>query len=203
MTSIFVTHDQDEAFTLCDRVAVLWKGKIQQVGTPTELMEAPENAFVAGFIGNPNALRGTIKSHDVADRTVCVDIDGFVAHASVREPMRVGSRATIFIRPEKVKLNSDSGRSQGKPQFTIKDWIHLASGRELWIDGPVGLRCCVSADSTLLNRGDAVWPSWRAEDAHAFEDVDSPVDARRLSRIATAPDTDRRDQSVSSEAVGR
>ena len=59
VTSIFVTHDQDEAFALCDRVAVLNQGRIQQIGTPAELLLDPANAFVAGFIGSPNMLERT------------------------------------------------------------------------------------------------------------------------------------------------
>ena len=99
ITFVHVTHDQEEAMTMADTIAVMHDGKIEQLGTPTELYEAPRTAFVAGFLGISNLLRGTIEG----DGVVRLE-DGSV----VRVPAAAGrtGELSIGIRPEKVRLGT-------------------------------------------------------------------------------------------------
>ncbi len=103
ITFIFVTHDQDEALSMSDRVAVMSAGYVQQVGTPNEIYEHPANRFVAGFVGDANFIDAQITS-PVGDTVTCRTKGGAVLQADARN-LLVGQRdVTLFLRPEKVKL---------------------------------------------------------------------------------------------------
>ena len=166
VTSIFVTHDQDEAFALCDRVAVLHGGRIQQLGTPAEILDSPANAFVAGFIGCPNIFAATVKAYRPGERLATVVKDDFECEVGCRLPVREGDGVTVFVRPEEVTFTPCD--RQG---FAVRDWVHLGSGRELWVEGPVALRGRLPADEPTPGRGTAVRPCWMPQRAHAFADA--------------------------------
>ncbi|MFM9884232.1 MAG: ABC transporter ATP-binding protein [Burkholderiales bacterium] len=122
ITTIYVTHDQDEALTLSDRMAVFEKGKVLQVGAPVELYERPGLRFVADFLGTNNLLEGTIQSVDTANQRAVADtpIGSIVATADQR--VRVGGRCVICIRPENINVAgtgaSDINRLNGQITFT-------------------------------------------------------------------------------------
>jgi ABC-type Fe3+/spermidine/putrescine transport system ATPase subunit len=179
VTSIFVTHDQDEAFALCDRVAVLNQGRIQQIGTPADLILEPASAFVAGFIGSPNMLTGRTTSYDEDSQRATVDINGFTHAVNCRTRVAPGTPLTIFVRPEEVTI---SPATSGGGPFQVKDWVYLGSGREMWVDGPAPLRVRLPNDAQGYERGERVTLSWRPERAHAF-----PADAE--SRATADHDT--------------
>ncbi len=102
ITTIFVTHDQEEAMTTADRMAVLDGGVVQQVGTPAELYDTPANRFVAGFVGTMNVLEGVVRMDGGA---LSLDVDGVGA---LRLPagltLRTGEHAAISFRPHVVTL---------------------------------------------------------------------------------------------------
>jgi spermidine/putrescine transport system ATP-binding protein len=100
ITFVHVTHDQEEAMTMADTIAVMNAGRIEQLGTPTELYETPRSAFVAGFLGISNLLSGTIEGAETVRLT-----DG----TTVRAPAVAGrgGEVSIGIRPEKVRLGAD------------------------------------------------------------------------------------------------
>ena len=103
-TMIYVTHDQVEAMTLADRIVVLSAGKIEQVGSPLELYEHPDNLFVAGFIGSPgmNFIAAEFVSSNVSDVTVRLN-DGALIHCAVTAPTaKPGDKMTLGIRPEHI-----------------------------------------------------------------------------------------------------
>ncbi|MGB4827475.1 MAG: ABC transporter ATP-binding protein [Paracoccaceae bacterium] len=103
ITFIFVTHDQDEALSMSDRIAVMSEGQVQQVGTPTEIYEHPTNRFVAGFVGDANFIAAEVTSPIAADVT-CRTRGGLELRANGARA-RPGQRsATLFLRPEKVRL---------------------------------------------------------------------------------------------------
>jgi len=99
ITFIYVTHDQEEALTMSDRVAVFNRGRIEQVGTPAEVYERPATAFVAGFVGTSNLIAG-----EAAERIV-------------------GRPGTFTVRPEKIRL-ADPGESAGPDDTTATGTIH-------------------------------------------------------------------------------
>ena len=105
ITFIYVTHDQEEALTMSDRIAVMNKGDILQVGAPVEIYESPENKFVADFIGETNFVDGTIANHEKDLYTV--EIPGTTpVHIHSSRVFQSGKKITIAIRPEKLRLNN-------------------------------------------------------------------------------------------------
>ena len=102
ITFVYVTHDQEEALTMSDRIAVMNAGKALQVGKPTEIYERPESRFVADFIGETNFLTGKI-AHREGNRAT-VDCDGVSVVAETDRTLIPGTRVTIAIRPEKIRL---------------------------------------------------------------------------------------------------
>lgn len=106
ITFVFVTHDQEEAITMADRVAVMSAGKVLQTGRPDEIYEAPANRFVADFIGETNFIEGTLKSKN-GDMGVLELPDGRQLTARLKgHNLTVGAEASIAVRPEKILLQS-------------------------------------------------------------------------------------------------
>lgn len=103
MTAIFVTHDQEEAFALSDRIAVMSAGKLQQVGAPESLYQNPANLFVAGFMGRANLVRAVVSSAQ-GDRVAC-EIAGHTTLIAIPVgSMRAGDEVTLLLRPESLTL---------------------------------------------------------------------------------------------------
>ena len=107
ITTVYVTHDQTEALTMSDRVAVFDDGRIQQLAPPDELYEAPQNSFVAQFIGENNTLEGVVK--ELKDGVAMVALDGtnHVIEAKAVNVGKVGDRTLVSIRPERVETNPE------------------------------------------------------------------------------------------------
>jgi spermidine/putrescine transport system ATP-binding protein len=109
ITFIFVTHDQEEAMTMADRIAVMDKGKVLQVGTPEEVYETPNTQFVADFIGETNFVKGTLVEKKDEIGTVKLD-EATVIKAVLSDPeIPVGREVTVTVRPEKLNLFPSSG----------------------------------------------------------------------------------------------
>ena len=102
LTTIFVTHDQDEALSMSDRVAVMSAGEVQQIGTPEEIYRHPANRFVAEFVGRVNLIEGHVSGSDRGG--VVVDVDGSPHRLTVREGAGRSGPVTIAVRPEAVAV---------------------------------------------------------------------------------------------------
>ena len=98
---IFVTHDQEEALTMSDRVVVMNGGRIEQLGLPQEIYERPRSEFVAAFIGDSNIIEGTVESSD--ERFTIVQI-GEAKFSVPGNAVKMGEKVKIMVRPEKIKL---------------------------------------------------------------------------------------------------
>ena len=106
VTFIVVTHDQEEAMTMADRIAVMAHGKVVQVATPPEIYEAPNSRFVADFIGDVNIFDGTVSA--AANGTVDIATNGgFTVRVASSEPPAVGAKAGFAVRPEKIRVGRD------------------------------------------------------------------------------------------------
>jgi len=111
ITFIYVTHDQEEALTMSDRIAVMNHGRVLQIGSPIEIYEEPNSRFVADFIGETNFIEGTVLSVDSG--TAEFEADGLRFKAGVEAGVTRGSRATLAVRPERIRL------SHAPPQETL------------------------------------------------------------------------------------
>ena len=109
ITTIYVTHDQEEALAISERLAVMSAGRVEQVGIPWDVYQAPRSAFVAQFIGASNALTGMLVGTD--GEWACVDIGGWMLRARRADAM--AGRTLVVFRPEAVDLLPEAGDRQG------------------------------------------------------------------------------------------
>jgi putative spermidine/putrescine transport system ATP-binding protein len=138
ITFIYVTHDQDEALTMSDRIAVMDRGRVIQVGAPNEVYDEPESGFVAGFVGVSNLLELPVERIDGGSATLTLGPRDRVA-ARARDSLQPGQTAIVTIRPERISI-ADGGAPSG-------DELCHASGvvRESLYAGPM-TRFVVSLD---------------------------------------------------------
>jgi spermidine/putrescine transport system ATP-binding protein len=125
ITFIFVTHDQEEALTMSDRIAVMNQGKVLQVGTPTEIYERPTCTFVADFIGETNFIDGTVVENGGNYATIATP-EGLTLRGITPRPVATGEAATLSIRPEKVRI-VPPGDVQAENTFTMPVKVELVS----------------------------------------------------------------------------
>jgi putative spermidine/putrescine transport system ATP-binding protein len=166
-TIVFVTHDQGEALALSDRIAVLDKGRIVQLGTPGALYRQPGNEFVARFVGESNLLDARVlRSHGDAVVLQADDTHSFEArHAGT--PPAAGQRVKVLVRPERVALVAPG--TVGALAATVESTVFL--GEILRIDAvlpggaKVQVRCLDPRDARLPAAGELVHLAWQAGDA--------------------------------------
>lgn len=159
ITTLFVTHDQQEALTMCDRIAVMNAGKLEQIGTPDEIYDRPASPFVANFIGRANMLPAV-----VAGGTVTI-----AGHALPAPAVAVKDGAAVaVVRPHCVRLR-DNGPLQGRVirrvfvGSMIETELELANGQRLIADIRPG-----DPDDALAHVGNTVALEWRGSDMRVF-----------------------------------
>ncbi len=132
VTVVFVTHDQSEALTMSDRIAVFNRGVIQQIDSAETLYERPANAFVANFIGENNVLPGTVETLDGDDCAVRLDCGTLlkVRAGNVRQ----GSRAVVSVRPERAVLDGTAADCGNCLDATVRELIYLGDHVRVRVD---------------------------------------------------------------------
>jgi spermidine/putrescine transport system ATP-binding protein len=196
ITFIYVTHDQEEAMTMSDRIAVMNKGRYEQLGDPESLYERPTTRFVAGFLGVSNLLPGAVEGSDAQHASVRLADD-----TVVRAPKSlVGdrSRVAIGVRPEKIRLREETDAvpaGHNELHGVVRDASYLGVSTQYQIEARGGARLTVyeqnverATKSELWSRGEAVRLTWLPE--HSFV-VDDPgthqPEAVGAAAGATAP----------------
>jgi ABC-type Fe3+/spermidine/putrescine transport system ATPase subunit len=166
ITTIYVTHDQSEALTMSDRIAVMNEGHVLQVGTPVEIYEQPASRFIAEFIGESNLLAGRISS---VNGTGCeVSLGPAKIPAQAPEGVRIaqGAEVAFLIRPEMIRLHAVSADESPMLQGRIADEVYQgslrryrveAAGQELMVEVPN------RPDLARLASGDPVSLYWSSE----------------------------------------
>jgi putative spermidine/putrescine transport system ATP-binding protein len=163
-TILFVTHDQGEALTMSDRIAVMDAGKIVQVGTPTEIYRHPRDRFVASFVGESNLIEAEVVQKRGTTMTLR-NRAGFVFSAESRDAIDVG-RATVLVRPERIAI-SDAPTANSIPAVVTSA---LFLGEILRVEARMEggetllIRCTDRAGRPLPSVGDPLHVSWSAED---------------------------------------
>jgi spermidine/putrescine transport system ATP-binding protein len=191
LTFLHVTHDQEEAMTMADTVAVMNKGRIEQMGAPEQLYELPRTAFVANFLGQSNLFTGTVAG--TTSEAISVDIAGNRVVVPVARAQRHAGQVTIGVRPEKLTLHrdapaEDSGRNRMGPGRIIDVSFSGVSTQYLVAVPGAGTLVVFAqnmAFGPVAHDGDEVWVSWNI--AHGFGLEDEPDQAPRF-----AADTDTR-----------
>ncbi|OBC08954.1 ABC transporter ATP-binding protein [Mycobacterium sp. 852013-50091_SCH5140682] len=180
ITFIYVTHDQEEALTMSDRIAVMNAGNVEQIGTPTEIYDRPATVFVASFIGQANLWAGRQTGRANRD-FVEVDVLGTTLKAKPGDTtIEPGGHATLMVRPERVRVTMDrpSGDLATVPA-TVKDLtfqgpvvrLSLAAQDDSTIIAHVG----AEQDLPLLRPGDAVHVSWSPDASRVLPAADIPT----------------------------
>ena len=171
VTVLYVTHDQSEALTMSNRIAVMNQGAIQQLATPQDLYERPENAFVARFIGENNRLLGTVR--EVNGRACVVEVEGGLVRALAVKVDGVGSRSTLSLRPERVLIDPDPESCPNLFEARVEELIYhgdhtrtrvRACGCEDFV-----IKVPNSAGRVHLRAGELIRIGWRIEDCRALD----------------------------------
>jgi spermidine/putrescine transport system ATP-binding protein len=139
ITFIYVTHDQEEALTMSDRIAVMSFGKVLQMGTPVEIYERPNCKFVADFIGTSNFMEGTVKSMEKGVASVYIPSLGAEIKGIVSGEVSVGETVAVSVRPEKIRLADKAVLNQNCFEGTIDLVTYIGSDTHLHI-GVNGLK---------------------------------------------------------------
>jgi spermidine/putrescine ABC transporter ATP-binding subunit len=171
ITFVFVTHDQEEALTMSDRVAVMSAGKVLQIDSPTQLYEAPVNQEVAGFIGNMNFFNGVVRAINDDRATIDAGPLGEI-HALASGPhVSVGAAVTVAIRPEKITFfNAPPNTEANVVQGVLDKTAYFGDRSHLYIrieglEKPIAV-VAHNVARTLEGSGDLnrpVWLSWPEE----------------------------------------
>ena len=143
LTFIYVTHDQDEALSMSDRIVVMRDGRVVQQGSPTELYDRPATTFVADFLGKSNFLRGKVEAH-APGGFVLAHQGARIAQASADgEAPAVGTDVVIALRPEKVGIVRDGEAADNRLKGVVSEWNYFGSQFRLVVDtlefGPVAV----------------------------------------------------------------
>jgi spermidine/putrescine transport system ATP-binding protein len=165
-TFVYVTHDQEEALAMSDRIAVMNRGRVEQLGTPREIYEHPSTAFVADFIGSLNALELTIDEL-VGEYSVTRlgDDERVVAPASGR---RVGDAVRVGVRPEHVQMGTDSTGQGSRLTGTIAQVVYLGMYTQFHVDtraGRIVSHRLADESAAGLEAGSPVTLTWSPEHA--------------------------------------
>ncbi len=172
VTVVYVTHDQGEALTMSDRIAVFKDGVVQQLSTPAELYERPQNSFVAQFIGENNRISGTVQ--DVNGATCRVTIPGGGTLEAVKvNVIGNGQPTSLSIRPERVEINPSAADVSNRITGTVAETIYLGDHVRVRVAVPGSDDFVIKAPNkegvAQLTQGQSVVVGWRTKDCRALD----------------------------------
>jgi putative spermidine/putrescine transport system ATP-binding protein len=173
VTIVYVTHDQGEALTMSDRIAVFNEGLIQQLAPPSEVYEQPDNAFVAQFIGENNRLMGTVES--IRDDQCSVRIEGGqqIVQARAVNNGSAGSRTTLSLRPESVKINPEGSGYSERFEARVEELIYLGDHTRVRVSvlqhDDFIIKVPRTDDAPVLQVGHTCTVAWQAKDCRALD----------------------------------
>jgi spermidine/putrescine transport system ATP-binding protein len=175
ITFVYVTHDQEEALTMSDRIAVMNNGRIEQIGDPEEVYDRPATTFVAGFIGVSNLMPGTVRK---SGRDGEVELDSGVKVSTDVDGFNPGERCHAVVRPEKLFLGR-GGRDEPTVEGMVESSLYLGTSTQLIVRLPGDVRMTVLVPNTdeadrqqLPGGGVDVRLSWAPEHMHVVRESD-------------------------------
>lgn len=167
---VYVTHDQEEALTMSDRIGVMHEGSLLQIGSPTEIYERPSNRFVAGFIGEINLVEGTMADDG------SIDAGGVALRSPERPPTPAGTAVTVAIRPESIDLAAGSvagSSDRNTLSGAVARRVYFGDAHSYEIETPSGsmaVRRDNRPGNELFEPGDAVTLSWSIDATNVLAD---------------------------------
>ena len=172
ITFVYVTHDQGEALTMSDRIAVMNDGSIEQLGSPREIYEHPRTRFVAGFIGTSNLLTGTVTRLDGDRAVIQISQDERIIVPVQDRAVSEGSPLELTVRPEKIELTT--GRPSGEGcavRGTVTEVVYLGTSTNFSVTTSAGADVVVfqqnsASAANVAARGDSVWLSWNPQHSY-------------------------------------
>ena len=162
ITFIYVTHDQDEALSMSDRIVVLNKGKIEQIGTPVEIYDYPNSLFVANFIGETNVFKGVI-SHKEPGKIKITTKDGFEV-ITIYDEFDLNQKINLVIRPEDIRL-SRTEKKENCLECVIEDLIYDGAFTKVIVkvDNTI-IKSMLIGTNRYYKKGDTAYIWWKKED---------------------------------------
>jgi spermidine/putrescine transport system ATP-binding protein len=178
ITFLYVTHDQGEAMSLSDRIGVMNGGRIEQIGSPSEIYEAPRSSFVAAFIGDTNFLKGKVVELLDSEYSL-LEIDGFPRVVCFNDKrMQLGDLVYLSVRPEKFRITRDQPEENHRHNLVrgkVEDVIYLGTHTRYWVRVQ---DCRISVfqqhsrfllDEKPITWNDQVWVRWHSDDGFMIE----------------------------------
>lgn len=160
ITFIFVTHDQEEALTMSDRIAVMKEGNLEQIGSPNEIYDRPKTKFVADFIGETNLFKGKVSKKELEEVFIDISIDS----VPVKEcPFNLGDEVYLAIRPEKIKLKDKMEKGLAWLSVKLKERIYTGSSMKTIVTAADGREIVVSEPAGEVydfSSGDSAFVTW-------------------------------------------
>jgi len=175
ITFVYVTHDQEEALTMSDRIAVMDQGKLLQVGSAQEVYEAPRTRFVSDFIGETNYLDGHVAELRGDRCQILIDPDMRI-WVTAAPGLHPGQQISVAIRPEKMYVNIEPQEDFNTLSGSVQNIIYTGAATTLHVELPGGSEIMVrhqNIDATLTSQvsiGDKVTVTWPIEASKAFSD---------------------------------
>ena len=172
ITFVYVTHDQGEALTMSDRIAVMNDGSIEHLGTPREIYEHPRTRFVAGFIGTSNLLTGTVSRLDGDLAIIQISPDERIIVPVQDRAVGEGSRLELTVRPEKIDLTTARPSGEGCAlRGTVTEVVYLGTSTNFSVTTSAGADVVVfqqnsASAANVAARGDSVWLSWNPQHSY-------------------------------------
>ncbi|MFM1651603.1 ABC transporter ATP-binding protein [Brevibacillus sp. B_LB10_24] len=171
LTIIYVTHDQEEALKMSDRIAIFNKGRIEQLGTPLDLYDHPRTRFVAEFLGDSNLFPGRVADRS-DQQTVVTDASGQTLLASAKRDCTKGDEVVLMVRPEKVDIetNRDKLTSPNFVEAKVIETVFLGDNYKYKLTSPANQTITVKKQihmvgERMLSVGDQVYVTWDPENA--------------------------------------
>ncbi len=164
ITFIYVTHDQDEALSMSDRIAIVRNGIIEQIGTPNEVYDNPNSLYVASFVGEANILNGEVKNIDGNKIYLSNDMVGYVND----KEFNIGDKVNIVLRPENIKI-SKSLKEKNSMMGIIDELIYDGSSTKLVVKvNDILLKVVVFGNDEKYEIDDELYLYWDREDVVIF-----------------------------------
>ncbi len=172
-TFILVTHDQEEAMTMSDRIAVMRAGRIQQIGAPRQIYAYPNSRYVADFVGTANLLPGEVMAKTDGIAQIRLSDTGILVHVSAATPVKQGDQVTAMVRPEKLRATADRNSVLGEANLlsgVVEDIAYLGDMSIYHVQVSGGPRIQVAqanrrhTGEAPVTWGDTIHLTWHPED---------------------------------------